>query len=152
MEDLTEIPDPLFREAVAAIGRLLDHGARLTLPAAVGVRRSADVARLAPVADAEERQVALACAALCGDPEALSRLIDAGVDVNAYCPVGYHANTTPLHQAVSSGSLDAVKALVAAGASLDAKDLIWQATPLGWAEYLQQPEIADYLRKIDDRI
>ena len=43
-------------------------------------------------------------------------------------------------------SLDTVKALVAAGADLGAKDRIHQGTALGWAEYLDRPEIAAYLR------
>jgi hypothetical protein len=53
--------------------------------------------------------------------------------------------------------LESVKELVAAGASLDAKDRVYQGTPLGWAEYMpseqkEEPEkqkyheIATYLR------
>lgn len=144
-------PDQAMRAAfihkeTAAFERLLEHGARLTLPAAVCARLKDDVARLAPTANAEERQAALSCAALYGDAEALSLLIDLGVDLNAYSPVGYHSHATPLHHAVGSGSLEAVKVLVEAGASLDVKDLSYQATPLGWAEYLEHPEIAELLR------
>src|SRR5258707_15538907 len=65
-------------------------------------------------------------------------LIGLGVDVNAYnLRVQYHA--TPLHNAVCSGSLEAVKTLVEAGAKVDAKDTAYQATPLIWAE--------DYVRE-----
>ena len=56
-----------------------------------------------------------------------------------------------------SGSLEAVKVLVEAGAELSTKDRAWDATPLGWAEYYireakgdnaakRYPEIAAYLR------
>lgn len=145
-------PDKAMRAALAhkeaaAFERLLDHGASLTLPAAVCTRRTDDIARLGPAASAEDRQAALTCAALYGNAEALAMLIDLGVDLNAYSPTGYHSHATPLHHAVDSGSLDAVKALVEAGAGLDTKDLIYQATPLGWAEYLERPEIAAYLRE-----
>ncbi len=58
---------------------------------------------------------------------------------------------------VGSGSLDAVKALVEAGAELGTRDKAENATPLGWAEYYQgekkgddvkrYAEIAAYLRE-----
>jgi peptide-methionine (S)-S-oxide reductase len=58
---------------------------------------------------------------------------------------------------VSSGSLDAVRVLVEAGADVARQDLAWGGTPLGWAEhYLDEAtqdnpgkhyaEIAAYLR------
>jgi peptide-methionine (S)-S-oxide reductase len=50
---------------------------------------------------------------------------------------GFHKHATALHQAVWSGSLEAVKALVDAGASLHLTDRIYQSTPLGWAKYMQ---------------
>jgi len=51
--------------------------------------------------------------------------------------------TTPC----TPGSLDAVKVLVEGGASLDVKDTIYEGTPLGWAEYGEQAEIAAFLRE-----
>jgi peptide-methionine (S)-S-oxide reductase len=45
------------------------------------------------------------------------------------------AHSTPLHQAVSSGSLAAVQVLVEAGADLTTRDRIYDGTPLGWAEH-----------------
>ena len=51
---------------------------------------------------------------------------------------------------MDSGSLDAVKSLVEAGADQGARDRIHNGTPLGWAEYLQRPEIAAYLREKAD--
>jgi peptide-methionine (S)-S-oxide reductase len=129
----------------AAAERLLGRGAQLTLMAAVCLERD-DVERLARMANAEERQAALAGAALYGRVSVLALLIDLGVDVNAYSPPGFHPHGTALHHAVSSGSLDAVKVLVEAGADLGTRDLVYQGTPLGWAESLQRTEIADYLR------
>jgi peptide-methionine (S)-S-oxide reductase len=76
-------------------------------------------------------------------------LIELGVDVSAYSPPGFHAHGTALHHAVDSGSLDAVRVLVNAGAALGTRDLTHDGTPLDWAEYLRHTEIAAYLR---DRI
>lgn len=140
------VPALAHRE-IAAAERLLERGARLTLTAAVCTERRDDVARLVQEAGADERQAALAAAALYGQADALALLLDGGVNLNAYSPPGFHSNATALHHAVSSGSLDAVKVLVEAGADLGTRDRIYQGTPLDWAEYLQHPEIAAYLRE-----
>jgi peptide-methionine (S)-S-oxide reductase len=84
-------------------------------------------------------------------------MLDLGVDVNA-CSTDIYSHATPLHHAVCSGSLDAVKVLVEAGAELGTRDKAEDATPLGWAEYYQgekkreddvkrYAEIAAYLRE-----
>jgi hypothetical protein len=135
---MLEIPDPLFQ--------LLQRGAELTLLAAVCTGRTDEAMRLAQAASPGERQAALAGAALQGQAQMLSLLIGSGVDVNACNPPGFHAHGTALHQAVDSGSLAAVKTLVEAGADLSRRDLLYQGTPLGWAEHLQRPEIGAYLR------
>jgi peptide-methionine (S)-S-oxide reductase len=138
---------------------LLKAGARLesvklTLAAALCLERVEDATRLAPDATAEDRQLALEAAAINGRVRALSVLLNLGVDVNAFdTRVQYHA--TPLHNAASSGSLEAVKMLVEAGAKVGTKDAAYQATPLTWAEYFlreeknkkQFAEIVDYLRE-----
>ena len=140
-----------------AAERLLERGARLTLPAALCLERWDDVARLAPEATAKEKQVALGLAALNGKAEGLARLVSFGVDLDAFT-VTFYTHATPLHHAVWSGSLDAVKVLVEAGARLTTKDRAERATPLGWAEYAetlpetarrgkQYTEIAAYLRE-----
>lgn len=140
----------------AAAGHLLKRGASLTLPAAVCLERWDDVMRLGRTASARDKQVALALAALNGKSQGLARLLPLGVDVNAFS-TGFYTHATPLHHAVWSGSLDAVKVLVAAGANLATKDKAEHATPLGWAEYAQSlpersapgtryAEIAAYLR------
>jgi peptide-methionine (S)-S-oxide reductase len=73
-------------------------------------------------------------------------VIDLGVDLNVPC-ASLYSHATALHHAVYSGSLDAVKALVEAGADLETKDTIYEGTPLGWAEYSKQSEIAKFLRE-----
>jgi peptide-methionine (S)-S-oxide reductase len=141
----------LAHREVAAAERLLERGAALSLTAAVCLRRTDAVARLAPAAGAGERQEALAAAALYGNAGALASLIGLGADVNAYSPPGFHPHGTALHHAVDSGSLDAVRTLVEAGANRGARDRVHEATPLGWAEYLGRAEIAAYLRQKGDR-
>jgi len=74
--------------------------------------------------------------------QAIGMLIGLAVDVNAYnIRVQYHA--TPLHNAVCSGSFEAVKMLVEAGAKLETKDTVYQSTPLTWAEYYLREEKGD---------
>ncbi len=126
---------------------LLSAGARiesvkLTLAAAVCLERTDDVARLLREANAEDRHIALEAAAFNGKAQAITMLICLDVDVNAYnVRVQYHA--TPLHNAVCSGSFEAVRMLVEAGAELDAKDTAYQATPLTWAEYYLREDKGD---------
>jgi ankyrin repeat protein len=135
---------------------LLNAGARLetvklTLAAAVCLERPADVERLLAEASAKDRHIALEAAAF-------RMLIDLGVDINAY-NIAVQYDATPLHNAVSSGSLEAVRMLAQAGAKIDAKDTAWQATPLTWAEHYlreakggrpakQYAEIVAYLREM----
>lgn len=93
----------------------------VTLAAAVCLERTDDVARLLREASAEDRQLALEAAAFNGKSQEIGRLIGLGADVNVYnIRVQYHA--APLHNAVCSGSFQAVKMLVEAGAKLDTKD------------------------------
>ena len=76
--------------------------------AALCLERWDDVERLGPAASATEKQIALGLAALNGKAEALARLLPLGVDLNAFT-ASFYTHATPLHHAVWSGSLDAVK-------------------------------------------
>lgn len=118
----------------AAAAHLVERGAKLTLATALCLERWDAATRLATAASASEKQFALILAALRGKPEALRRLIDYGVDLNRPS-ADLYSHATALHHAVSSGSLEAVKVLVEAGAALNTKDSAWNATPLDWAEY-----------------
>ncbi|HEY2134346.1 MAG TPA: ankyrin repeat domain-containing protein [Xanthobacteraceae bacterium] len=130
---------------------LARRGARIDLPAAAGLGRVDDAARLLASADAEARQRALSLAAQHGEGEIVRRLLDAGEDPNRYNLEGNHAHTTPLHQAVLGGHEAVVRLLVARGARLDIRDKIWQGTPLGWALHgggAAQAEMAACLRSL----
>ena len=139
----------------AAAEHLLTRGAELTLAAALCLGRWDDVDRLVTTASEPQKQFAFVLSALNGKADALRRMIRAGIDVNA-ASADLYSHGTPLHHAVSSGSLDAVEALVQAGAALGARDSVWGGTPLGWAEHYltegqgergkQYSDIAIYLR------
>lgn len=136
----------LAHHELEAVEHLLARGATLTLTAAVCTRRSAEAMCLLENAPPEERQLALTAAALYGNAELLAALVARGdVDVNSYSPATFHPHATPLHQAVQSGSLEAVRILLDAGASPDTRDRVYRATPLEWAQYLEKSEIAAYL-------
>jgi hypothetical protein len=144
------IPAMVHKE-IAAVEQLLAHNATLSLPVAVGVKRKHDIQTLSLAASAVERQEALAVAALYGDAETLSLLIAQGADVNTYCPDGFHAHATPLHHAVSSGSLEVVKVLVKAGANVMVKDKVYQGTPIGWARHMEREDLVTYLQEFMER-
>jgi hypothetical protein len=116
------------------------------LAVAAGLGRLDEAARLLQAADGPTRQIALALAAQHGHADVVRLLLDHGEDPNRYNPEGYHAHSTPLHQAVWSDRIEVVKLLVERGARLDTKDTIYLATPLGWAMYGGREVIAAYLR------
>lgn len=136
----------LAHKEIDAALRLLERGAEVTLLAAVCLGRHDDVLRLAEAATAAERQTALIAAAFYGNERATRELLALGTDVNGYGPAGFHPHATALHQAVASGSRETVEILVDAGADLTARDRVYLGTPLGWAEHLEQPAIAELLR------
>ena len=152
-----------------AAWQLIRRGGKLTLAAAVGigferagVGSAEEVDRMITGTGKREKQLALVVAAFYGRADILARLIGVGMDPDAYPDVdsGFHSHGTALHQAVSSGSLAAVKVLVEAGADAGKRDRIYDGTPLDWAEYMQREPgvgeeekkkfgwIADYLRGV----
>lgn len=127
---------------IDAARRLIERGGDMTLTTAICLDLQEDIESLAERSTVKDRQIALMAAAFYGRSDMLSFLIDLGVDVNAYIEQdsGFHWHATALHQAVSSGSLEAVKVLLEAGASLQLKDRVYDGTPLGWAMYMQEQE------------
>ena len=127
---------------IEAAKHLIARGGKLTLTTAICLDRAEDVMQLEKGASDSDREKALVAAAFYAKAEWIAFLIGKGVNVNAYVDAsgGFHYHATALHQAVYSGSLDSVKLLVTAGADLDARDRIYNGTPLGWAEYMQTEE------------
>jgi len=117
-----------------------------TLAAAAGLGLVDEARRLLPGADSKERHVATALAAQHGHTQILEMLLDAGEDPNRYNPHGWHPHSTPLHQAIASDHLDAVRLLVERGARTDIRDAVYSGKALGWALYCERPAIAEWLR------
>jgi len=138
--------DALVNGNVDAAEHLIERGGNLTLAAALCLDRFEEADKLAVNATSDEKQFSFVLAALNGKAGALSRAIGYGVDINKPSDRLY-SHGTPLHHAVSSGSLDAVRVLINAGADLNATDTAWNGTPLGWAEYGNRNEIVKYLRE-----
>lgn len=125
---------------------LLRRGAAVDLPVAAALGRVEDARRLLPTASPEDRHRALALSAQFGHTDVARMLLDAGEDPSRYNPPGFHAHSTPLHQAALAGHEETVRMLVERGARLDLKDTIWQGTPEGWATYAAKTQVAEYLR------
>jgi ankyrin repeat protein len=130
-----------------SVHALLNRGARLDLPIAAALGQLDDARLLLPHATTEDRHLALTLAADLGHVAVVQLLLDAGEDPDRYNPVGGHSHTTPLHQAAGAGHEDIVRLLVERGARLDIKDILWQATPAGWAHYAGHTKIEAYLRE-----
>ena len=132
--------DALAHGNIEAAEHLLSKGAELTLATAAGMGRENDAKRLLQNATPQELDLALVVAAFSGNTAILQLLMDAGANVNAYpsSESGFHVHATALHQAVSAGSIDAVAMLVRAGADREAKDKLYDGTPLDWALHLQK--------------
>ncbi|MBS1525229.1 MAG: ankyrin repeat domain-containing protein [Bacteroidetes bacterium] len=129
---------------IDAAKHLIERGGMLSLPVAVALEQMDDVQRLLPLAAPAEKLTALTVAAFYGKPDMVFRLLEAGADTNGYPDKnsGFHSHATPLHQAVSSGSLSCVKLLAEHDAGTGTKDTIYGGTALDWAEHLQR-ETAD---------
>jgi ankyrin repeat protein len=54
----------------------------------------------------------------------------------------------PLHQAAINDDVELMKLLVARGARLDARDTLWDGTPLGWAVHGKKAKAEAYLRSL----
>jgi ankyrin repeat protein len=126
--------DALVNHHFAAAAHLVARGGTLTLATALSLERWDDARRLIPVTSPRDRQFAFILTALNGRAEGLRLMLDAGVELNGVSQDLY-SHAPALHHAVWSGSLDAVKVLVEAGADMDRRDSAEDSTPLGWAEY-----------------
>jgi hypothetical protein len=128
---------------------LVSRGARVDEVAkAAGLGDERGFRALLPGSSALDRHRALALAASGGHASIVRVLVESGEDPNRLNPPGYHAHSTPLHQAACAGHLGVVKALVALGARTGLRDTLWNGDALGWATHCNQPQVADYLRRL----
>lgn len=125
-----------------ALFLLLRLGAAKSLPVRAALGEPIEAEEVKPD---DDLQKALAVAAIWGQPAPLDGLLAAGADPNRFCPADFHAHSTPLHQAVWSGSVETVQKLIAGGADKSIKDTIWQGTPLGWARHAEKADMVELL-------
>lgn len=121
-----------------ALFLLLRLGAAKSLPVRAALGEPIEAEEVKPE---DDLQKALAVAAIWGQAASISGLLAAGADPNLFCPECFHAHSTPLHQAVWSGSEDTVRKLLSGGANRAIKDTIWQGTPLNWAKHGEKAEM-----------
>jgi hypothetical protein len=152
----THADSAIYNRNFAAAEHLIARGATVTLTVAACLNRWDDLERLASKASRSDLENAFVQSALNGNPEALRRMLALGLDPTTVSERN-QSHGTALHHAVWSGSLDAVKVLVEAGADLSRRDTIYNGTPLGWAQHAQEQEkdptkaenyrrIAEYLK------
>jgi peptide-methionine (S)-S-oxide reductase len=125
---------------------LLDRGMAMTAPIAAALGRTQALASLLADASPGDRQEALGMAVINRQLEAARLCLDAGADPNGFLPV--HRHSMPLHQAAINEDMELMKLLVARGARLDARDTLWDGTPLGWAMHNRKARAEAYLRSL----
>ncbi|GAA3115204.1 hypothetical protein JOF29_003814 [Kribbella aluminosa] len=89
-----------------------------------------------------DRPALLAEAAAAQQWDVVRQLADRGFGVNERTAGGM----TAAHLAAGTGELDTLRFLIDRGADLSLKDTQYDVDVLGWADFFQQPEVADYLR------
>jgi peptide-methionine (S)-S-oxide reductase len=136
--------DALVNGNIDAAKHLIKRGAKFSLSTALCLEEWTEADQLAPTATDAQKQFSLVLAALNGKPKAVAKALAYGAEINKPS-LHLYSHGTPLHHAVCSGSLETVMVLVESGADLNAKDSIYDGTPLGWAEYTNHPTIAEYL-------
>ncbi len=146
------ISDPWFvgelghREPDAVLA-VLEAGVPLTTPAAAGLGKIDDLARLLPRATDDEKHAALCLAVINQKLDAAKMCLDAGADVNRFSVC--HKNSLPIHQATVNDDVPMIKLLLEHGARLDVPDTLWHGTPLGWAIHTKQPGAEAFLRSVE---
>lgn len=128
-------------------GALLNRGAAMDAIAAAAFGRAGELRRTAAVATRNELRIALALAAQHGQLEAVKTLLECGADATSFTPPPGHSHATPLHQAALAGRGDIAELLVAHGARLDLRDVLYGGTPADWAQHNGFGELATRLRR-----
>ena len=132
---------------VDALFALLRNGALVDMVVASALGWTGEIVR--QWSDSREaQQKALTAAAIHGRATSLAILLGRAVDPNQFNPPGFHAHSVPLHQAVASQNLAAIRTLVDGGAEVTIPDRIFGGSPLDWARHGGLDDIADYLESV----
>ena len=133
---------------------LIAHGARIDLPAAIGLQRSADVERLLQ-ADPDSLRpgqrwgTLIVRAAARGSKDILEALLRHGASVgvrdDTSTSIDSASGYTALHAAAFHGNRAAIEVLMAHGADVTARDGKYCGTPAGWANYAGHHDCRDLI-------
>jgi ankyrin repeat protein len=139
-----EHADPAIVTLLLAVGAKLDFVSALFLgryEAAEAMLRD-DPSRIGP--DGRDT-IALHLSVSKKNAVAVRWLIAHGADVNAKGNL-WDCGHTALHMTAESGAVDMARLLLDAGADPNIRDDKYDATVLGWAEFCEQPQIAELVR------
>jgi len=149
---LTPLDQAALSGRTSMVLKLVEHGAKLGLPAAIILDR--DVDRLLAENEGALRPDGrwgrlIIRAAEQAPGRVIETLIKHGASVNVMDTeetsvdgtVGY----TPLHAAAFRGNLDAARVLLANGASATTRDSKYHGTPAGWASYAGHDAVRDLI-------
>lgn len=129
-----------------AANKLMECGAKLDIVSAAALGKQNIVEQKLASASADQKHQALAMASQHGRESVLRLLLESGEDPCRFNPVGFHAHSTPLHQAALSGNLAIVKLLIEFGADTTLKDTVFDGSPSGWARHAGHEDIAEFIK------
>jgi ankyrin repeat protein len=151
---LTPLDQAALSGAQAMTAMLIHHGAKVRLPAAIALGRTADVER-ALRTDPEALKPGGRWATLIvraseqASGDVVERLIRAGASVNlkdsTTTSVDGTEGYTPLHAAAWRGNADTVTVLLKHGADPKARESKYCGTPAGWAAYAGHRAVRDLI-------
>lgn len=133
---------------------LLEHGAKVRLPAAVALDRTTDVERLLRLDPGTLKPggrwgnlILRASERAPGD--VIETLIRNGASVNKHddpkTSIDSTSGYTPLHAAAWYGNVSAIAVLMKHGADVRAREEKYHGTPAGWADYAGHEEARDLI-------
>jgi ankyrin repeat protein len=152
------VADAAMRGDVEAVRALVKQGADVNAAHGDGMTAlhwaaengSVEIAQILVTAGASTSAVTrhggftpLHVAARAGRAEVAKALLAAGADPNVTTASG----ATALHQAAGAGNVETVEALLAKGAQVDAKESMWEQTPLVFAASYNRPDVIKALLK-----
>jgi ankyrin repeat protein len=126
----------LAHQELEAVRELIRRGHPMTEMIAAGLGELSRPPR-------QEAQLALAVAVINDQVEAARLALEAGADVNGHLPI--HEHSTALHQAALTDDPELLALLLSYGASRDARDTVWNGTPLDWAIHEDRPRARAFL-------
>lgn len=133
---------------------LLERGAKVRLPAAVALHRTADVETLLRRDPGTLKPGGGWCNLIVRASErapgdAIETLIRNGASVNIHdnpkTAIDNTSGYTPLHAAAWCGNMSAIEVLMRHGADVRAREEKYHGTPAGWADYAGRKEARDLI-------